>query len=122
MKKKINESLPGQKQAAQASLTVTHTRIGEANTEGKKRIDNQEDISGYLSYVQTAVTALADTIDLLYPKAPDYDTGSDQDNDQGQGNQQGQGNNQGSQGNDPDQDNNQDQGQDQGQDQSQDQE
>ena len=52
----------------------------------KKRIDNQEDISGYLSYVQTAVTALADTIDLLYPKAPDYDTGSDQDNDQGQNN------------------------------------
>ena len=55
-KKKINESLPDKSKPTQASLTVTHTRIGEANAEGKKRIDNQEDISGYLSHVQTAVT------------------------------------------------------------------
>ena len=64
LKRKIDDSLPGQKPAAQASLSVADNRIDEATAEGKKRIDKQEDISGYLSYVQTAVTALADTIDL----------------------------------------------------------
>ena len=54
-RKKLTKVYKDKSKAAQASLTVTDKRIDEANAEGKKRIDNQEDISGYLAYVQTVL-------------------------------------------------------------------